>query len=433
MATHYSLKPGCSFFPFHSGSGAEEYIVRTADDRQFRISGSARRLLETLDQGVSLEQIYAQMAARQPDLTWEQLRGLIRQHYGPLLVSSDEESPSSSEPQLPRMQIILARTLLKKEAVQKIAARAALLYSPLMALPIVVSIAMAHFWVYTSFSSTPGASGHVFVVLVATLGSIIAHEFGHASAVSRYGGKPGPIGAGFYILLPIFFADVSQVWTFQRRHRAVVDLGGIYFQQITFLAFAAAAVLGHSPSFKATCMGIDVMTLIAINPMFRFDGYWVLVDWLGIPNLHRAAGTYLKRLLSSIRQLKWFSVQDMDLHLGGAKAVAFMIYAFIGHPLLIMLILWNLRWIKSAFLALVWLSPMLFKRTMMALAGHDWITALDLVTALLFLFASSVTLFVAVYLRGRQIAGLISARNRVPAITPTSFEAKSIPQGRNLS
>lgn len=433
MATHYSLKPGCSFLPFHNGSGSQEYIVRTADDRQFRISAAARQLLESLDQGVSLEQIYARMSAEQPDLTWAKLDNLIRSHYGALLVSENGASISAEASQPAKTRIILARTLLKKEIVRPIARFFSLLYSPVTASLFVAALVGAHIWLYTSFKSAPGARGHVFIVLVATLGSIIVHEFGHAAAVSRYGGQPGSIGIGLYILLPVFFADVSQVWGFQRRHRAIVDLGGVYFQQIAFLIFAVAAVRGHSPSFRAACLGIDIMTAIAINPVFRFDGYWVLVDWLGVPNLYKVAGQYLKLALSYLRHLKWASPDKIGLQLASIRAWVFVLYALIANPLFILFIFWNLRWIKSTFLSLTRQSPILFQQTIAALHGHDWIRTLDLITALLFLLASAVTVFVALFLRGRQVAGFIAARSSARRRSQAACTSKAFAEERKIS
>jgi putative peptide zinc metalloprotease protein len=77
-----------------------------------------------------------------------------------------------------------------------------------------------------------------------------------------------------FMLMPIFFANVSQIWILPKKSRITVDLGGIYFQHIAFTIFAVAAAITHLPSFPAACIAIDVMCLIAINPAFRFDGYW---------------------------------------------------------------------------------------------------------------------------------------------------------------
>jgi putative peptide zinc metalloprotease protein len=432
MATHYQLKPGCSFFPFHNGSSDDEFIIRTADNRQFRISAAARQLLESLNQGTSLEQIYAHLSATQPDLTWEKLDNLIRRHYSAVLVCSTGENIVAEEPARPKARIIFARSLLKQEIVQKIAALFSVLFLPAVAITLCVVVVLAHLWLYLSYKALPGARGHVFIVLVATLSSIIVHEFGHASAVARFGGKPGPIGWGLYILIPVFFADVSQVWTFQRRQRAIVDLGGIYFQQLAFLVFATVAVLFHSPSFKGACLGIDVMAMIAINPVFRFDGYWVLVDWLGIPNLQKVSIQYLKSAVNSICHLKWPGFRALNLRAGRLQSAVFVFYALIGNPLFIIFIFWNYRWLKSTILSVVRLSPLLFRQTVASIQMHDLIKTLDLLTALLFLSASAVTLLIAVCLRGRQVADFIWTRARVPRGNSKGlFTATRAPEGRN--
>src|SRR5690606_30501405 len=50
------------------------------------------------------------------------------------------------------------------------------------------------------------------IYLVVIYGSLILHEFGHAAACDRFGAKSGDIGFGFYILTPVFYADITDVW-----------------------------------------------------------------------------------------------------------------------------------------------------------------------------------------------------------------------------
>src|SRR5437870_1013827 len=72
--------------------------------------------------------------------------------------------------------------------------------------------------------------------------SLIAHEFGHAGACARYGGRPSAIGFGIYLAFPVLFSDVTAAWDLRRWQRVVVDLGGIYVQGLVGAAYVAAAL-----------------------------------------------------------------------------------------------------------------------------------------------------------------------------------------------
>jgi putative peptide zinc metalloprotease protein len=410
MATYFSLRPGCTLHPFDNGSGIEEFVVQTPDNRHFKISAPSRLLLERLDSGVSLEDIYSEMATRQPDLTWAVLYTLIQDCYSQLLVARSGQVACLGAGTKQPLRFIVSRQLVPQAWVVPVSRLAAHLYQPIVAILLLSATIIAHVWLYRFCGSIAWVHGHVAVVLLATLLSVIVHEVGHASAVARFGGKPGGIGIGLYILLPVFYADVSQLWTFPRGQRAVVDMGGIYFQQICFLPFAAAAMLTHSLSFRATCIGIDIMTLIAINPAFRFDGYWLLVDWLGIPRLHQEAAEYLKRLIFHLLRFKKAQLSLRQPHLNRLQATMFVLYGVAGNLLILGTIALNLRWISSTLAGLRKEVPLLASHTVEALQGHQWLNAADFTVSLIFACTSGATLLIAFSVRGRQVWGAISSK-----------------------
>lgn len=116
--------------------------------------------------------------------------------------------------------------------------------------------------------------------------SILAHEFGHSSACSRYGAQPGEIGFCFYLVFPAFYSDVSSAWELKRKHRVVVDIGGIFFQLIvgSLYIFFYSIYISWVPLYIATLMILG-SCLFSLNPIFKFDGYWLIADSLGVTNL----------------------------------------------------------------------------------------------------------------------------------------------------
>jgi putative peptide zinc metalloprotease protein len=115
--------------------------------------------------------------------------------------------------------------------------------------------------------------------------SLIVHEFGHSSACARYGAQPSDIGFAVYLIYPAFYSDVSSAWRLRRWQRVVVDLGGNYFQFLAGSCFIFAFYGTHWDAFRLAVLMIVSTALFSLNPIFKFDGYWVLADFLGVTNL----------------------------------------------------------------------------------------------------------------------------------------------------
>lgn len=130
------------------------------------------------------------------------------------------------------------------------------------------------------------------------LGSIVFlclrawHEFGHASACKALGGRCTEVGLMVMMLvLPFPYCDTSSAWRFpQVWKRVVVSAGGILFE--TTVAALAAVVWARTdePNVRAVCYNImiisGVTTLVFnLNPLLRYDGYYMLSDLTGTANL----------------------------------------------------------------------------------------------------------------------------------------------------
>ncbi|PZD94795.1 hypothetical protein DNH61_16325 [Paenibacillus sambharensis] len=116
--------------------------------------------------------------------------------------------------------------------------------------------------------------------------SLFIHELGHIAAAFRYGIKPRDVGVGLYMLMPAFFVDLSELWQIPRTPRIVVNLAGVYFQLIFMGAAGLLGWLTGSSAFLYANVMILFNVLHNLNPLLRYDGFWVLTDYLGIVNLH---------------------------------------------------------------------------------------------------------------------------------------------------
>ena len=153
----------------------------------------------------------------------------------------------------------------------------------------------------------------------------VLHELGHALACKRLGGHVQEAGILFILFTPLPYVDVTSAWRFDDKwKRILVSVAGMYVE--LFVAAIAAIVWAHSEveivqqaarNLVVTASAITV--LFNANPLMRFDGYYVLVDLLEVPNLaakgQAQIAYYLRRYLlgqmvepptDSIRKRFWF-------------------------------------------------------------------------------------------------------------------------------
>jgi putative peptide zinc metalloprotease protein len=114
----------------------------------------------------------------------------------------------------------------------------------------------------------------------------LVHELGHAAALLRSGYRPGGIGAGLMVILPVLWCDVSAVALLGRRDRLRVDLAGPAFHVAVAGAFAVAAPALPAAG-GAAAAGVYAVAW-SLLPVIRSDGFWALADGLGAGDLERA-------------------------------------------------------------------------------------------------------------------------------------------------
>lgn len=134
-----------------------------------------------------------------------------------------------------------------------------------------------------------------------TLLGVLAHELGHLAACARFGAKHGGIGVGLYWCMPVFFADVNGAWTLPRLQRAAVDVGGVYFQCIYIVGLGAIYMATAAPAVQEAIAWNVFLTLHTLNPVLKYDGYWLLADLSGTPNLHAQIGASARKVWDVVR------------------------------------------------------------------------------------------------------------------------------------
>ncbi len=174
--------------------------------------------------------------------------------------------------------------------------------------PTVVALVTAAFTVFsawvlldrgldTAIAESLREPGTVLVLIGLVLASAAFHEIGHAAAC-RYGGaEPGVMGAALYLVWPAFYTDVTDSYRLSRAGRLRVDLGGLYFNAVFALGSGVLWVITGAESLLVL-VPVQLLQMVRqLIPLVRFDGYHILADLIGVPDLFARIKPTLARAL----------------------------------------------------------------------------------------------------------------------------------------
>jgi len=145
---------------------------------------------------------------------------------------------------------------------------------------------------------------HTLLYMWLALGVVkVIHEFGHGLSCKAFGGECHEMGALLLCFSPALYCNVTDSWTVADKwKRIIISFAGIYVELI--IAAAATFVWWFTPHMPyINNIALCLMTLCSVstfvfnaNPLMRFDGYYIMADWLEIPNLRDRANRYLGNL-----------------------------------------------------------------------------------------------------------------------------------------
>lgn len=138
-----------------------------------------------------------------------------------------------------------------------------------------------------------------FTIYITIFIILIFHELGHAAATSYFKIKPKEIGFGFYLIFPVLFANVTEIWKLTRDKRIIVNFAGIYFQLLFNILLIGVLIFFPDKSFFIMKI-FKVNTFIALYsliPFIRNDGYWIYSDYFDLQNLNQKSNSIPYQLL----------------------------------------------------------------------------------------------------------------------------------------
>jgi putative peptide zinc metalloprotease protein len=293
-----------------SGYVVPPALVRRGDGQVLQLTPLLYAVLDAVDGTRDVEEV-ARVASERSGrrLAADDVRTLVDGKLRPLgLVCA----PDGSVPPLRKLDPLLRLrpryVVSDPHRTRRLTEPFTLLFNPVVVAVVTVAFAVVAFWVlfdkglasaaYQAFAS-PGLLLTVFAVTVVSAGF---HEFGHAAALRRGGGTPGAMGAGLYLVWPAFFTDVTDAYRLDRRARIRTDLGGLYFNALVAVATYALWWVVRWDALLLVVATQILQMLRQLPPLVRFDGYHLLADVTGVPDLFHRIGPTLRGFLPGRRR-----------------------------------------------------------------------------------------------------------------------------------
>ncbi len=156
----------------------------------------------------------------------------------------------------------------------------------------------------TTDVTTTGVTALVIVLAFTKL----VHELAHANVCRWFGGEVREMGVMVLLGIPCLYCDVSDAWLFRHRYeRILVSAAGVIAELVlaslaTFIWLSTSASSMHSLALIVMVVCSVSTVLVNANPLLRYDGYYVLSDLVGIPNLAQRS---TEVVAMSFRRILW--------------------------------------------------------------------------------------------------------------------------------
>jgi putative peptide zinc metalloprotease protein len=162
------------------------------------------------------------------------------------------------------------------------------------------------------------------------------HEAAHAVTVRRHGGAVHEVGMMLMAGLPLFYVEASDSYLFPKKSQRMTVAGAGIVAELLVAAILVWPWLALADGFLRQWL-LNLILIASVstvlfngNPLMRFDGYYVLADWLDMPSLRERARRFLALKLESVLlgtrppELRDFGARERRIL--GAYGVASQVY-----------------------------------------------------------------------------------------------------------
>lgn len=338
----FRLLPSLQFTPHVSGK-KRWYAVEDPQSGRFLKLGTAEYLVASgLQNGVSPQQIVAVLEAHGFDnprqrvtatVAWLAKQGLLLSDSPSAAHATEAEdarpAPKAAVQPRPAFDPFFIRLpLLSGPVVERLAKPIAWLFSWPCAMAF-GGLLLAAFVVLVSSSQRFWSLNEKLFVedgrlwwLVAWFVLKCAHEMGHAAAAVHTGSRIRSAGIHFIFLAPVPYVDVTDLWSItNRRQRVLVSAAGMLAEIVVASLAVLIAMASSSLPLQYLCAALATLGTITTlafngNPLMKFDGYYILSDLIGRPNLWTEAQAAASGLIARV-------VNPFTERLGAASSAIF--------------------------------------------------------------------------------------------------------------
>jgi len=316
------VAPGSATAGFRDGDGRPYWVVRNpGNDRYLMLNEQQKFVWDRLDGAHSLTAVNIEFTNRFRCIGARTINQLVRtlEDAGFL-----EGVPPRPVPQrlLPLWRRAVSAILWRKFPLQDVDRLAERLYRHLG--PLLWHPAMRVGLTVLAVSGIPLFCRHLFsrnqtlypagnlgmfslLTVAAYLACLLLHEVGHALTCKRYGLAIRDGGFALYLGLPCFYVSTSSCWLAPLAVRIAVSASG---SVVNLVLAAAAAILAFMPGvtgqFFLLMAALNYLTiLVNLNPLGRFDGYYIAMDLIGVPRLRTEAWRTAGRALAALVTGRW--------------------------------------------------------------------------------------------------------------------------------
>jgi putative peptide zinc metalloprotease protein len=301
------LADGVELIGEYEGSGYKEppALVRRGDGQVIQLTPLLYAVAEQADGTHG----YTEMAERVGasigrKVSADNVRFLVEERLAPLGIVT---GPDGSQPDVEKSDPLLALKFRAAVIPEWLANSLGRVFMPLFHAPIVIAVlaglVVADIWLFFEHGVAQAIRQSVYhpglflPLFAAVVLSAAFHEVGHAAACRFGGAKPGRMGCGLYLAWPAFYTDVTDAYRLGRRARLRTDLGGVYFNTIVvLLTVGAYLATGFEPLLLLVL--IEHFEIVhQLLPIVRLDGYYIVADLTGVPDLFNRIGPIMRGLL----------------------------------------------------------------------------------------------------------------------------------------
>jgi RND family efflux transporter MFP subunit len=312
------------------GNDGDHVVKDPVSGEYFSVGAQEHFLLVGLDGRQSAEALRAAFARQWDEplsaddldefVALARVQGWLIPAQSPLIAGDTavQEPPLKAAPKRPRQSILYwrKRAFDPDRLFNRIEPTIRFIWTPAFVVVSVAFVALAAAVAWTNrrefvthFADPNAARWETWLIVWLTLvAATTLHEFSHGLTCKHFGGEVHEVGFLMLFFIPCFYCNVSDAWLFRERSRRLwVTLAGGYCDLLVWAAavFVWRATTRDSMANYVAWVVVTVASarnVFNFNPLLKLDGYYLLSDAMGIPNLRLRA---LVRFMAVLRRALW--------------------------------------------------------------------------------------------------------------------------------